>query len=83
MPGDRSKRDVLGVVRGLAIIGRAVVLSAFADYLDGVGHDVTVDLALPVTSANQGDLPSLPAYLPPLACVTQDRRAARISNGHS
>ena len=22
-------------------------------------------------------------YLPPLVCVTQDRRAARISNGHS
>jgi len=51
VPADRSKRDVIGVVRGLSNIGPTAVLGAFADYLDGVGHDVAVDLALPVTTA--------------------------------
>jgi len=35
---NRSKRDFIGVVRGLSIIGRAVVPGTFADHLDGVGQ---------------------------------------------
>jgi hypothetical protein len=44
-------RDPSRDTRQTFIIGRSAVLGAFADYLDGVGHDVTVDLPLPVTTA--------------------------------